>query len=137
MKKVILEFNDISDSKEVYGQRPNPFIRAVIYLIIIMVAAASAYAYFGEIEVYARCEGIVRPNDEVSTVSSMVSGRIESVEFLDGDAVAKGDILLKIETTDEQITLDSLSEEKKKCERKIALEKALLKGIRGRKGQAA
>lgn len=133
MKKVILDFNDISDSKEVYGQRPNPFVRAVLYLIIIMVAAALAYAYFGEIEVYARCEGTVRPNEDVSTVSSMVSGRIESVEFSDGDTVDKGDILLKIETTDEQITLDSLSDEKKICERKIALEKALLKGIRNGK----
>ena len=51
MKKVIQNLSEMSDSKEVYASRPNPFVAGFIYCIVLLVIAAVCYSFFGKIEV--------------------------------------------------------------------------------------
>lgn len=129
MKKTILDIREMSDSKEVYGQRPNPFISLFIYCLVGLLIAAIIYACFGKMEIVATASGIVRPNDDVSTLSCLLSGRITDAHYSDGQFVQKGDILLSIDTSENQILLDSLKKKKQDYEMQNAMFEKFRKGI--------
>lgn len=113
MRKMIIDINEMSDSREVYESRPNPFIPAFIYCLIGILVAAIIYACFGKIEIVARASGIVRPNDNVSTVASLVGGRVSDVSYLEGQIVNEGEILFTIDVSDKQILLDTVNQSMK------------------------
>lgn len=108
MKRTVIDIQEISDSKEVYGQRPNPLISIFIYCLVGLLTFALGYSFFGEIEIVASASGVIRPNDDVSTVSCLLGGKITGVNYSDGQFVQKGDELLIIDTAEAQITLNSL-----------------------------
>ena len=114
MRKSIIDIQEMSDSKEVYGQRPNPFISWFIYCLVALLAVALIYSFIGKIEIVAKGSGIIRPNDDVSTVSSLVSGRITGVYYADGQFVQAGDTLFTVDTSEPQIVLGSLLSSKEK-----------------------
>ena len=119
MKKQIYDIKEMSDSKEIYGTRPNPFIAAFIYCLAGLLLAAVLYAVIGTIDMTVSAAGIVRPNDEISTVSSLLSGRVEKMEMRDGQHVKKGDLLFRLDTEESESSLESLKESREKCEGQI------------------
>lgn len=123
MKKTMIDIREMSDSKEVYGRRPNPFIPAFVYSILLLLAAAFLYSCFGKIEIVATASGVIRPNDDVSTVSSLISGRVTSVRYADGQIVQEGDALLSVDMSDTQILINSIRQSREKLlEQKKMLE---------------
>lgn len=87
MKKTIIDMKDMSDSKELYGQRPNPFIPAFLYCLVALFLVGLIYSFFGKIEIVASASGVVRPNDDVGTVSCILGGKITEVCYSDGQLV--------------------------------------------------
>jgi len=65
MKQVIIEMKDMTDSKEIYGHRPNPFIPAFIYSILFMLIVAIGYSCIGKIDIAITAAGMIRPGDTV------------------------------------------------------------------------
>ena len=123
MRKTVINIQEMSDSKEVYGQRPNPFIPAFVYSLLILLAAALIYSCFGKIEIVAIASGVIRPNDDVSTVSSLIGGRVTSVSYADGQFVQEGDVLLSVDMSDTQIMINCIRQSREKLlEQKEMLE---------------
>ena len=133
MKRTLIDINELSDSKEVYGQRPNPFIAVFIYSILALLLAAVIYSCFGKIEIVSKATGIVRPNEDVSTVSSLLNGRITGVYYTDGQIVQKGDPLITLDTSELQISLNSLTATKEENETKAAMLDKFLAGLEAEK----
>lgn len=129
MKTVMINMEEMTDSKEVYGQRPNPFISVFIYCLVALLAAAFVYACFGKIDIVATASGIVRPNDDVSTVSSLVSGQVTGVFYADGQLVHVGDKLLTVDTSDTQIVVNNLERTREKYETQAAMLEKYLDGV--------
>ena len=129
MRKAILDINEMSDSKEVYGERPNPFIAAFIYSLLALLVIALIYSFYGKIEIVATASGMVRPNDDISTVSSLVGGKVTSVAYTDGQVVQNGDVLLTIDTSDAQIRLNSLLSTQKEYQFQADMLTKFLNGI--------
>ncbi len=100
MKAMILDMKDMSDSKEVYDSKPNIISIIFIYSILIMLTIALIWMYFGRIDVVVKSEGILRPNEQVSTIVNEYGGTLEEVKVTDGDTVLAGDILYVIEHKD-------------------------------------
>lgn len=121
MNKTIINMEELSDSQEIYSQRPNPIIPAFIYGLIGLLVVTIVYCCFGKIEIVARASGVVRPNEDVSTVSSLLNGRITGVYYTDGQIVQKGDPLLTLDTSELQISLNSLLSTKEKYHSALAL----------------
>lgn len=96
MKPIILNINEMSDSREVYDSKPNLFFVLFIYLILTMLVIAFVWAYLGRIDVVVKSEAVLRPNEQVSTVVNEYEGTIERVNFEDGESVHKGDVLYTI-----------------------------------------
>lgn len=133
MKHTLIDIKELSDSKEVYGQRPNPFIVGFIYSILTLLLIAVLYSCFGKIEIVSTASGVVRPNEDVSTVSSLLGGRITGVYYTDGQIVQKGNPLLTLDTSELQISLNSLTQAKEKYEIKDAMLEKFLAGIEAEK----
>jgi len=129
MKKTEFDIREMSDSREVYGERPNPFFSWFIYVLAGILAAALIYSFFGKIEVVAKAAGIIRPNEDVSTVTSLVSGRVVSVSYQDGQTVSKGDELLKLDLNDSEILLKSYQDTKEKNEKEKEFLQRFLAGM--------
>ena len=108
MKQLVYDIKEMSDSKEVYGQRPNPFFAGFIYTVLGLLAVALIYCCFGKIEIVSTSSGIIRPNENISSVSSLQSGQVTMVNYYDGKAVKTGDVLFAVDTAQLQIQLDGL-----------------------------
>lgn len=108
MKKVVFDISEMSDSKEIYGQRPNPIFSAFIYCIVALLLVALLYACFGKIEIVATASGVIRPNEDVSTVSSLLGGAVTEANYYDGQLVQEGDVLFAVDTSEAQIQLAGL-----------------------------
>lgn len=72
MKELIVEFEDLSDSKEMYGHRPNPFIAVFIYVIMIILVVATVFVCFAKIDIVSTASGVIQSNDSISVLSSPV-----------------------------------------------------------------
>lgn len=120
MKKEIYDIREMTDSKELYSERPNPFIAAFVYCLVGLLIAAVIYSFFGKIDIVAAAAGVVRPNDDISTVSSLVGGRVVEVSMTDGQQVSAGDVLFKIDTSESKVSLDSLKKSAAEYEAEIA-----------------
>ena len=129
MKKNIINIEEMSDSKEVYGRRPNPFIAGFIYCLVALLAAGVVYSYFGHIDIVSTASGVIRPNDDVSTVSSLVGGKVTAVNYYDGQIVREGDDLLTVDMSETRIQLNSLRETADQLARKIELLNKYLTGL--------
>ncbi|SHO52988.1 HlyD family efflux transporter periplasmic adaptor subunit [Anaerocolumna xylanovorans] len=100
MKPIILNLNEMSDSREVYESKPNIFLSLFVYLVLGMFLVALIWTYFGKIDIVVKSEGILRPNKQVATVVNNYAGTIETVNIEDGQKVEKGDVLYVIEHDD-------------------------------------
>lgn len=96
MQSNIIDFKDLSDSKEMMLTKPNPWMTRFIYLLIIILIAALTWSYYGEMDEYVKAVGVVRPVDKVSTVVNQVSGEVKEVYIHEGTQVNEGDLLLVI-----------------------------------------
>lgn len=116
MKKEIIDIRDFSDSKEMLLSKPNPFITGFAYTIFFLLITSIVFMCFAKIDVYVLADGEIRPNDGVSSISTMVTGKATDVLVNDGDIVEKGDILLKIDTSNLEIALKELDKKQEEYE---------------------
>jgi HlyD family secretion protein len=108
MKKIIINIENMTDSREVYMSKPSPWITGFVYALITMIIGAVIYACIGKIDIYSTAVGVIRPNDDVATVTSMISGKIRDVYFFDGQYVNEGDVLFTIDVSENEMTLSEL-----------------------------
>ncbi len=97
MNEQIIDINDITYSREIYEAKPRPFVSAFIYLFLIIMITAFAWTYFSEMDILARGNGIVRPNENVSTLRVEYAGKLEQMNAVEGESVSKNDVLFVID----------------------------------------
>lgn len=100
MKPILIDINEMSDSRELYESRPNPWFSVLIYTILTIVIVAIIWAYFGRIDVVVKSDGIIRPNSQVATVINIYGGKLDEVYIEDGSPVEEGDTLYIMEHDD-------------------------------------
>jgi HlyD family secretion protein len=100
MKPILINLNEMSDSREVYESKPNIFFIFFVYTILPLFAIAFVWMYFGHIDIVIKSEGMLRPNDQVATVMNTYSGPLEMINIKDGALVNEGDTLYVIEHQD-------------------------------------
>lgn len=97
MKPILMNIDEMSDSREVYESKPNLAFSIFIYTILALIIVALTWAYFGRIDIVVKSEGILRPNSQVATVLNTYGGTLDEVFINDGSTVNEGDILYIIE----------------------------------------
>lgn len=121
MKPILIDINEMSDSRELYESRPNPWFSILIYTILAIVIVALTWMYFGKIDIVVKSDGIIRPNSQVATVVNTYGGEIESVQIEDGSKVNLGDVLYIINHDDLLLEQEFYGEQLADNEKKIKM----------------
>jgi HlyD family secretion protein len=100
MKPILVNINEMSDSREVYESKPNIILNIFIYVVLALFMIAFLWMYLGHIDVVVKSEGMLRPNEQVATVINSYSGTLEEINVRDGVSVTEGDVLYTIEHGD-------------------------------------
>jgi membrane fusion protein, peptide pheromone/bacteriocin exporter len=96
MRSIIRNLKDLSDCKEVLETRPNPFLTIFIFIILIIVAGSIVRAGVFDIDVKIKANGIVRPDEKVSSIRNKINGKISYIKMENGMKVKKDQLLLSI-----------------------------------------
>lgn len=98
MKGITIDLKDISDSREIMESREAPGIRYFIYILTFLIVLALVFSCLFEIDDYMRINGEIRTYSTASSVASVSTGRISSVEIEEGQDVRKGDTLFVLDS---------------------------------------
>lgn len=93
MKGITQNFDDLTDSKVLFEAKPFPFAVWFIYIILALIVTATLWAYFSDIDVVVKSEGVVRPLNNISTLTAKSSGKVTKIGAQNGDTISKGDIV--------------------------------------------
>lgn len=116
MKEILVDLKDMSDSKEFMNANPKSFIRIFIYIMLVALIIALFWSYYSEIEIYVTASGIVKAEEDISTVNNIVTGKINEVYIEEGTIVSKGDILFKVDVDDIDFAISQYKIEIEKIE---------------------
>lgn len=115
-KEIMLPMNEITDSVEMLHEKPNKGMPIFTWILVLLLAVALTWCCIGEIDYFIKASGIVRPGESVSTISSLMTGRVETLNISEGDYVKKGDLLFKIDTADLEQSLSAYKKERLRFE---------------------
>ncbi len=93
MKEILVDINELTDSRELYHTKPHPFVWIFTYILLGLVLVSLIWATFGKKEIIVKASGQVRPETGISTVRNIVGGELESTNYKQGITVKAGDIL--------------------------------------------
>ena len=133
MNYKIEDIKDITDSTEILHSKPEGFSKYMFYIITVLLSLVIVWSLFATKEVTIKANGVVRPSDNESKVSSSIEGKITKINITDGKKVKKGDILLSIDNNEyesQKSILDKTLKSKEKeldCNKKF--KKSILDGI--------
>lgn len=100
MKFKIDNIENLSDSRQAMESKPNKLMFIFLYIIIALIVTFFIWSWFSEKEIIVKVNGVVRPDNEIKTVSNIVQGEVESVKMKNGESVSKGEVLFKIKSTE-------------------------------------
>ncbi|SFR95194.1 membrane fusion protein, adhesin transport system [Dyella sp. OK004] len=89
----------IGDIKEAMLAQSTPGAKAVLYLIATVMVVGMTWAHFARVEEVTRAEGKVIAAGGEQQIQSLDGGIIEEMPVREGETVAKGQLLLKIDPT--------------------------------------
>lgn len=111
MKFKVESIDNLSDSKEVMDLKPRMFITMYIYILIVIIVTFLAWAWFSEKEIVVKASGIVKPSSNTYYVSNMSMGEVEKINIKDGQDIAKGDLMIKLDSSELEKQKKILSEQ--------------------------
>ena len=94
--------------------------RTVIWIITLQLVSVLIFISFAEFEEVIKVSGYIRPEENISSVSNAVTGRIKTISYKSGQNVLQNQLLLEIDPTQFEAEKESLvsqmNEESKKLE---------------------
>ncbi len=133
MKPIIVDMNDMSDSKEVYESKPNHFMIYTIYLIFAILLAAIIWMAFFKIDIVVKSNGIFKGASADYSISSGIAGKIEETHVENGQYVSEGDVLYTLSIDELSETILQYQNELKTAKARIKILSAYEKSLDGNK----
>lgn len=130
MKQIILDFDELSESREILEAKEPNFMVITIYLILFLLFVSIVFMWFAEMDIVARAQGIVRTQEDVSELRNISSGELIELNYYEGKKVEKGDLLYRIDTESLEEEKEDLLERKKGLKEDIEMLEVLEDSIR-------
>lgn len=111
LKMTRRDFEFMPATLEVLERPPAPFSRAVVLILILLSIFAITWSFVAQIDIVAIGTGVVVPKGRVKVVQSLESGIVTEIKVSDGQLVEKGELLVKMDSTESLADLKSLKRE--------------------------
>jgi len=102
--KDIHEFHPLN--VEIEDRPINPLGRAILWIIISIITFGILWLFFAKIDVVVSARGQVIPTGEIKILQPIETGVISSINIKEGDYIKKGQILMQIDPSVTQTSLD-------------------------------
>lgn len=102
-----LETAFLSEALEIVEKPASPIGHFMIWVIIVIVVSAIIWAYFGKMDEVAIASATVAPKDGVQVVQPLYEGIVTQILVEEGEAVKKGQELIILDSTTEQIGIEN------------------------------
>ncbi len=119
MKEILVDINELTDSREMYHTKPHPFVWIFTYILLGLVIVAVTWAAFGKKEIVVKASGQVRPESGISTVRNIVEGELKSTNCRQGMSVMAGEILYIIKHDNLLVERESAEVKLKELEKEL------------------
>jgi len=96
MRGKIIDFKDLSESREVIEHKVPRFMLWFFYFMLALITLLLVWSYFGEKEIVVQSSGRVQ-SENIQIVTPLVNSKIETVYFKEGDLVQAGDLILELD----------------------------------------
>ncbi len=105
------DFEFMPATIEVLDSPPAPFSRVVILLVMLLAVVAIAWAVIARIDIVASGTGVVVPKGRVKVVQPLETGIITMIAVKDGQLVKRGELLVKMDSTESSADRNNLQRE--------------------------
>lgn len=109
---------------------PSGTLRAIAWLLVLMLATAVAWAVFGHMDIIVSASGKVIPSDRSKTIAAVDTGSVVLLPAREGQAVQAGDLLLQLDTSALDADRDRALGEQNAATLALARNQALLQAVR-------
>lgn len=90
-----------------------------IWIISAFIAFVFIFMSYFPFEEVIKATGYIRPDENISTVSNAITGRIKTISYKSGQIVKKGELLLEIDPTQLEAEKESLISQMDEDEQKL------------------
>lgn len=108
MKKRDDELEFLPAALEVLETPPRPIARWVAFFIALFFVSAVAWGIRGHIDVVSVATGKIVPTERIKSIQPLENGSIARIHVVDGQKVVKGELLVDLDPTDMQATVDTV-----------------------------
>ncbi|URN95548.1 MAG: HlyD family efflux transporter periplasmic adaptor subunit [Candidatus Pristimantibacillus lignocellulolyticus] len=129
MKAIIRNLSDMSDSRELLEARTSPAITSFLVILLVLIGSVITWSFFGQIDETAKAQGVVRPNEKVSTIQSSTLGQIEDIFVSEGMYVEEGDSLIVLQQEEYVTELNYRLEELEQQKQELVLLERYMQSI--------
>jgi len=113
-----------------FMNKPSNAGRNFIFMVAALLFAAFIWANIAKMDDIVRATAILRPAQTISTVRPLVGGQVQMIGYAHNEFVAKGDLLLLVDTTADVLELRNSIELAARIDNNIKVQTSLLETIR-------
>lgn len=104
MRGKIIDFKDLSESREVIEHKVPRFMLWFFYFMLALITLLLVWSYFGQKEIVVQASGRVE-SENIQIVTPLVNSRVETIYFEEGDLVQEGDLILEFDGSEIEIDI--------------------------------
>ncbi len=133
MKRIILNANDLKDSREIYESKPKPIGIIFIYLLLAILISVLIFSFFGKKDIILNTSADIQYSKASSTITNAVEGKVNTISFKETEKVKKGDTLLKLNDDEIIKKKESIESDLEKLKKQKELNNTLKESIENNK----
>lgn len=133
-RKYILEVDDLRllpSTRDFFDNKVSRGVNVFIYSIIFIFVALIAWGFIGRMDDVVKATAVLRPIDNISELKSLSNGEIVEKNYVQNQSVHKGDLLLALDCSSEQIELINLDNSIERVDNELKNNNILLSYIIG------
>ncbi len=133
-RKYILEVEDLRllpSTRDFFDNKVSRGVNVFIYSIIFIFVALIAWGFIGRMDDVVKATAVLRPIDNISELKSLSNGEIVEKNYVQNQSVHKGDLLLALDCSSEQIELINLDNSIERVDNELKNNDILLSYIIG------
>ncbi len=96
---------------EIQAAPPPKWSRSLLWMIMLLIVIAIAWASWAEIDIIATAQGKIVPSGQVKIIQPFEAGVVKTIFIKEGQHVKAGDKLIALDNTSSQADADRLSSE--------------------------
>ena len=116
---------------QVLDRPPAPLARLVVGLIGVLAVLVCGWAWLARIDIVASASGTVVPQGRAKTIQAPAGARVSAILVRDGQEVAAGQVLIRLDPTECRADLQRMEEELNRIHLALGRVRALLAAASG------